>query len=219
MGTINPTIPTLGDPNSSEDSDVRSALITIRDAINGELDTNNLSGSASLTDEQLASPNNTVYRTLMTGANSLGGSAVEGTYFFNGGGSFGAGTLNVGAPGAIYGIYLNNLDYLVNNRTPKLRLRIHESTAAAGPATTLTFGLYPVTAISGGTYTVGTVLSGSTVAFASTAGNTLVEGNSGDFSFPTTGLYFVGLVISGGSTNGSSTHDISFQLQMRHVSG
>lgn len=42
MGTINPAIPTIGDPNSTEDPDVRSALVTIRDAINGALDTDNV---------------------------------------------------------------------------------------------------------------------------------------------------------------------------------
>ena len=39
---INPTLPTLGDPNATEDADVRNALLTIVNAINGGLDKDNL---------------------------------------------------------------------------------------------------------------------------------------------------------------------------------
>lgn len=53
MGTISPSIPTLGDPNATEDVDVRNALITIRDEINGLLDTNNLKSTAGIELSQL----------------------------------------------------------------------------------------------------------------------------------------------------------------------
>lgn len=46
MGQINPTIPTLGDPNATEDADIRSALITIRDVLNGNIDSDNLANAA-----------------------------------------------------------------------------------------------------------------------------------------------------------------------------
>jgi hypothetical protein len=36
-GTLAPTIPTIGDPNATEDADVRSALVTLRDGINAVL--------------------------------------------------------------------------------------------------------------------------------------------------------------------------------------
>jgi hypothetical protein len=46
MGIINPTIPTIGDPNSSEDSDIRQAIIDIVTAINGNLDSTNVNISS-----------------------------------------------------------------------------------------------------------------------------------------------------------------------------
>ncbi len=48
MALINPTIPTLGDPNSTEDPDTRNSLITIRDAINGGLDDANMAAAAGI---------------------------------------------------------------------------------------------------------------------------------------------------------------------------
>jgi microcystin-dependent protein len=45
MGLISPTLPTPGQPNASEDLDVLAALTTIRDAINGGLDRENLSAA------------------------------------------------------------------------------------------------------------------------------------------------------------------------------
>jgi hypothetical protein len=46
MAIINPTLPTLGDLNATEDGDVRNALLTIVNAINGSLDANNLADGA-----------------------------------------------------------------------------------------------------------------------------------------------------------------------------
>jgi len=54
MGTINPAIPTIGQPNSTEDSDVRSGMITIRDEINGNLDNDNIKTAANIAGSKLA---------------------------------------------------------------------------------------------------------------------------------------------------------------------
>ncbi len=47
MGIISPTLPTVGQPNSSEDADVLSSLTTIRDVINGNLDVDNLNAATA----------------------------------------------------------------------------------------------------------------------------------------------------------------------------
>lgn len=54
MALINPTIPTIGQPNSTEDQDVANALTTIVAAINAGLDTANLAAAAGITAAQLA---------------------------------------------------------------------------------------------------------------------------------------------------------------------
>lgn len=58
-GTIAPSLPTLGDPNSTEDVDVRNSLITLRDALNAVLTSANglngaLLGSATVPVSALA---------------------------------------------------------------------------------------------------------------------------------------------------------------------
>lgn len=54
MALINPTLPTIGQPNSTEDVDLLSALSAIIAAINGGLDTANLATAAGVTETQLA---------------------------------------------------------------------------------------------------------------------------------------------------------------------
>lgn len=54
MALINPQIPTIGQPNSTEDQDVANALTTIVATINGGLDTANLAAAAGITGAQLA---------------------------------------------------------------------------------------------------------------------------------------------------------------------
>jgi hypothetical protein len=54
MGTINPAIPTVGQPNSTEDVDIRNGMITIRDEINGNLDNDNIKNAANIAGSKLA---------------------------------------------------------------------------------------------------------------------------------------------------------------------
>jgi len=54
MGTINPAIPTIGQPNSTEDADIRNGMITIRDEINGNLDNDNIKSAANILGSKLA---------------------------------------------------------------------------------------------------------------------------------------------------------------------
>lgn len=112
--------------------------------------------------------------------------------------------------------YFGAADYTIASKTQKLRLRVVQPTNAVGPGTTLTAGLYPVTGTVANVWTLGTVTSGSTVAFASTAANTLAQGNSGDFTIPSDG-YFTLAVASSGTTAGGSGHSLFMTLQTRWV--
>jgi hypothetical protein len=57
---VNPTLPTPGQANATEDPDLRNALIAIRDAMNGGLDATNLLAGA-ITDAKRLSPNNNLW--------------------------------------------------------------------------------------------------------------------------------------------------------------
>lgn len=53
-GTLAPAIPTLGDPNSTEDADVRNSLITLRDGLNAVLTSANGLDPATIAANSLA---------------------------------------------------------------------------------------------------------------------------------------------------------------------
>jgi hypothetical protein len=53
MATINPQIPTVGQPNSTEDAKITSGMTTIRDAINGNLDNDNIISGANINGSKL----------------------------------------------------------------------------------------------------------------------------------------------------------------------
>lgn len=216
MGTINPPIPTIGDPNSTEDEDVRTALIEIRDEINGLLNVDNLADDAGLTDGQLASPNNSVYKEIASSTTNIPNGATTGTYLFTEHGAI------TGVSAAITSyfprIYLNDDNYLVAGKTTKLRLVTYQLTDNDDPESTFTCGVYPLSAVVAGNISVGTVVTDSTTVHTLTAANQISIDISEDFDIPeTTGLYTIGVVISVGTTAASSDHTIGFSLQYRHV--
>jgi hypothetical protein len=53
MGTINPQLPVVGQPNTTEDPKIISAINTIADAINGELDNSNIADDADINGNKL----------------------------------------------------------------------------------------------------------------------------------------------------------------------
>lgn len=120
---------------------------------------------------------------------------------------------------ALPALYLDDADYSIPGRTTKLRVRAQVSTNATQPTITFTFGLYPVTFAGAADTlvpTLGTVVPGSTVAIASPAASTTTPGNSGDFTFPSDGLYALGVVTSAGLTNNNMSL-LTAQLQRHWV--
>ncbi len=167
----------------------------------------------SLTDSDLASPNNSAYRTMAQGT-GVYESEKEGTRYFLQNGTLQTISLLLGGIAILF--YFAKADYEVAGKTQKLRMRAQQITSEAGPGTTLTVGMYPVTAVGAGLLTLGSVITGSTVAFASTAAKTLAQGNSGDFAIPSDGYYIFG-VTNSGKTATSSQQTLSFQLQTHSV--
>lgn len=173
-------------------------------------------------DSDLTSPNNSVYKVLMDRRGTLAADVGAGTYFlipFSVNNASPATYTAGGAPNVPEIFYLDDADYLVAEKTTKLRVRAQVATNGTAPTQTFTVGLYPVTfsgAADNLVYTAGTVVSGSTVALATFSANAIKDGNSGDFTFPADGAYALAVVTNGTLTNNSAVM-VQATLQVRNV--
>lgn len=249
MGLVN--LP-IGATNSGTNdwSDVHGEDQAIVDVVNGNIEAANLASNAvttakitdaNVTDAKLASPNNSVYRTLLVAHGYATADAGAATYALTGtdvrftsgslaasggmlasGGNLldGSGTTSVDFSAAPNLIYFDDADFTVASKTQKLRLRAQVNTnTVAWSSVTATFGLYPVTFAGGNdtlTMTLGTVVAGSTVVIANPSASTTNQGNSGDFTIPSDGQYCVGVVLSAQLTN-NAVSLLTAQLQHRNV--
>lgn len=119
--------------------------------------------------------------------------------------------------------YLDPADYNVTGRSTVLRGRAYIVNNATAPTTNFTLGLYPVTTVGGLTTVetsisaIGSVVTGSTAAFVAPAASSATPAVvSGDFAFPTAGLYAIGVVNSGASA-AASRPTFFYDLQVRQV--
>lgn len=196
-------------PPTVSTTEVQENFEALRDGINDHL---------PMTDADLASANNSVYKTLLSSGGVLSTDRIAGTYTFTEAGSLLASGSTVGGNG-LTAIYLDDADYSVGSLTAKLRMRAQVSTNATQPTLTFTVGLYPVTVTGAAdaiTATLGTVVSGSTVAIASPAASTVTSGVGSDFNIPADGLYVMGVVTSATLTN-NNVSLVNMSLQTRNV--
>lgn len=180
-------------------------------------------------DANLASPNNSVYKTVLEARSWMAAAAgTSGTYFL--GSQLVPANLSPMLSGATYAptviavvpqlIDFDDADYTVGGLTQKLRLRAIVATNATAPGITFTFGLYPVTVLGAGTdmrYTAGTVVASSTLAMATPSASTPTRGTpTADFTIPSDGAFALGVATSGTLASSSfvSMHAI---LQTRNV--
>lgn len=163
-----------------------------------------------------------IYRRVDGVSGGASSTFAAGTYMFVG--SSGGVVLSAGAASALASsaFYLDPADVAAAPRTAKLRLGAGVIVNGTAPATTMTFGLYPVATFGGASpnmptvATLGTVVAGSTVGFASPAASSSGQVNSGDFTYPSAGYYVIGIVNSGTST-ANSVMAFSATLQYRQV--
>lgn len=233
------TPPALGQPNSTEDGKIVAGLTILDNLLNSSdlVPTAGLADSAvttakitdaNVTTAKIADSNVTtvkiadanvtgaklaadvvgVYRLLVARAGATSVSAAD--HWFT---ESGLGTGITPAAGMSI-LDLAAADYAIAGRTTKLRVRAQHSVGATPPAATLTVGLYPVTGLAAGAYTFGAVVAGSTVAFVTTAANTLARSNSGDFAIPADGAYLLGVDLD---VAPAAATGLSVQLQLRHV--
>lgn len=161
------------------------------------------------------------YRTILDSSSSFTAGQTANTYGFAQGQP-----LVVTGTGVLYPlntIYLASADYpTIAGLAPKLRVRALLAVNDVAPTGNFTFGLHPVTrpATSGGAgvciYTIGAAASGSTVAINTPAADSHNNAAGSDFSFPTDGIFVLGVVTT--ATVAASSHlHLSACLQMRNV--
>ena len=204
-GSLAPTIPTIGQPNSTEDVDVKTSLETLRDGLNAVLNSDNTVMGMQ------------TYRNIFQATTFAKTDLVAGTYpLINGnpktsGSNFDAANVPI--------LYFDDADYLITGKTLKLRTRAQVACNATKATMKFTFGLYPIT-VAGGideiTMTLGAVIGSSTVEINEPAASTVSQGASAEFNAPTDGAYVLGVVTSATLTNNSDTL-LSAQLQVKNV--
>jgi hypothetical protein len=188
-GTLAPSIPTIGQPNSTEDSDVRESLITIRNGLNAVLNSSN----------GIDYP----YRTLIFGhalTGSTAGDNIPSLLSYNASGLVPSGSIISNGINLAQS-YLDEADHAVANKTAKLRIRAQVITNNTSPGLMKwTFALYPVSFSSGAGNTVVVTMNplvGNTAVIENPGTAKVTNANSSLFSVPTTGMYALGVACSG----------------------
>jgi hypothetical protein len=233
-------LPRLNQTGANEWADVQTNDEAITQVVNGELTSENLSGAAGITDANLASPNNSAYRTILQAKSNLNENAGASTNKFMLGSVSGLGPgasgVNGGAMRSGFGmspwgetvgllslppdvIYFAAADYAISSKTSKLRVSGMILPNATAPGINFTFGMYPLTSAGAEkelALTLGTVVPGSTAAVTTPSASTPKREVSGDFTIPADGFYALGVVIS--STMAAKSFALaSAHLQVRAV--
>lgn len=204
MPDINPSIPIIGQPDSTEEPKVVTALTQLVAEVNERVEESELSDR----DANWQSIVQCDYRAGINGLSTTpcyaGGTAI---------------IVSGSAGSAVSGLWIPNAsDIAITGKTTHLRVRALIVPNTVNPGVTFTWGLYPISAISGATnagegLTLGTVIAGSTAALAPTASTPAdVKGTSFDVSAVTGGLggYVIGVVASGAQAATSNVACIAF---------
>lgn len=210
-GSLSPTLPTVGQPNSTEDAKVKSSLETLRDGLNAVLNSDNTVMGMN------------TYRNIQTVSQDVCQALAAGTYLLGSMANAGenprasaAEALNwTGLP--IF--YFDDADYLITGKTLKMRMRAQIGCNATKAALKFTFGLYPITVAGGPNLlkpTLGTVIAGSPLEINEPAASTVTQAVGSDFTIPADGAYLLGVVTSATLTTNSWVN-LSAQLQVRNV--
>jgi hypothetical protein len=233
-------LPRLNQTGANEWADVQTNDEAITQVVNGELNNENLSGSAGIIDANLANPNNSAYRTILQAKSNINENASSGgtklmlgsvSGLSPGAGGPGGGALKSGNSMSEWESSVNQItlppdvfyfaaaDYAVNGKTSKLRVSGMILPNATAPGINFTFGMYPLTSAGAEkqlALTLGTVVSGSTAAVTTPSASTPKREVSGDFTIPADGFYALGVVISSNLT-AKSIVLASAHLQVRAV--
>lgn len=179
---------------------------------------------ATLGDDKLVSPNNAVYRTLLSAQEFFNDGCFAKTYPMQRAGETttapqGNEGNSAGTWRAMPFFYFDDADYKVAGLTQKLRLRAQIACNATKAAIKFTFGLYPLTVAGAADtlkVTLGEVITGSTVEINEPAASTVTPAVGADFAIPVDGAYVLGVVTSAQLTADSYVLT-SAQLQSHNI--
>lgn len=229
MGIPIQPLPTIGQPNSTEDAKVRSALSEAQTILTGNVDSSNLAPNAvtlakiadnSVTDAKLSNPNNAVWRPVFfaTSVYSMAAMALNTFYY-----------ADLGAPGNPVASGANGTapvlwapqgtaDEAVPGKTTQIRLRTTVTVNGINLGTALTMGLYSVSSVTGGSANLIPTLG---AAAATTSQNVAAGGTAAAASAPVSlaslsGVYAFAGSIAANGTSGSRCV-VNFILEMSHV--
>jgi hypothetical protein len=186
--------------------------------------------AGAVTDDKLASPSSSVWRSVLvaasgtfdnnTGSETLGHSGdIDGGYKF-----FTVPELAVGSTGVPLVPYLFryiSADHDIAGKTTQFRLRAAIGANSVAAGVTFDFSLRPLTAYSGAadnmSFTVGSVIASSVATInAAALTSTISYATSSTFSLTTATSYIPGFNITGAYASGAATHHFVW-LDMRHV--
>lgn len=177
------------------------------------------SSASTIADASLATPNNSVYRTIDTASSHLGSGITSGTFVMYPTSASLKSAVDVVA-GVFPIMYLVGADYAISGLTTKVRVRLVVACNATAPGTqTFTGGLYPVTVAGGSSAfvpTLGTVTSGTTAAVVNPSASTVQATASSDTTIPADGAYCLGFTSSATTATNSFTK-LYAHLQFRNV--
>lgn len=210
MGLITSALPTIGDPNSTEDVDVRTLLSDLKTLVNGNIDDTNINAASYVAgNAQLWRPVLQTYAAFNT--NSY---ASATTYLVATGGTVTAGVASGGVP-TFY--YLASEFPALGSKSVKFRVSTNLLVGSNAPGINLIFGLYAITNTTGTTPVAinpGTVFASSTTTFSSPAANSKTHVNSSDLTGLVDGSFYAcGFSVSGA---GAASSGVMAQVNLEY---
>lgn len=211
-------LPTIGAPNSTEDSKVRGLLAEIQGIINGALDSSNIA-SASIVNGDLASPVGSAWRNVLR-VDSAGGilpATAAGTYGLS---SLSAPFTSGSNCTPIPFVY-DSAGMAVAGLATQFRLAVLASTNGTASGISFAFDLRSITNLAGGTAQVSATfgaaaVTGTAVTLVTPAAFSVVAGYSSPFSL-SDGVAYLPAVTIAGPPAANSLVIPSVTLQARYV--
>jgi hypothetical protein len=180
----------------------------------------------TITDDNLASPNNTAYKTILTSGGRLGLDRGAGTFLLGSGSAAAAGQMNSSGTAVAHGasvdapdiIHFDAAAYAVDGKATVMRVVAQVAENPTSDTNDKTVGLYSVT-VGGGvdtiSYTAAALVANSAVAINGAA-NAITPGITADFAIPADGAYMLAVVTNNPITNNSAI-SVHAMLQIRNI--
>lgn len=199
MGTLSLTLPTIGQPNSTEDVKIPNALTAIQSEYNANIP--NILGA---------------YKPLFQGSTTATAGLTAGTYYITTSGLVASGTATANPIQSVF--YIDPAALAISGYSTKIRVVCVVNTNGTAPGMNFIMGVHPVTASAGAANSVSITLGAATIAATVfvPALSTLGQGTSIDVAMPAATQLACGVVTSGTIAANASVV-LGWQIQYRYV--